>query len=232
MAFPGTYLVEPGETLGDLLQRAGGLTEDAFARGAVFLREEVAERERAQAKKFAQDIREDFAARLLTEEATSQSMADIENIAATLETSVGLGRLLIDLEGIEAGRPGADFELQPNDSITIPKAASSITIVGEVNYQGTHRYRDDLTLSDYLALSAGLTARADAGAIYVIGADGSVRASGKSWLRFTGAGTQLAPGDTVVVPVNIRYREALASWREVSQILFQSIVSLAAVARL
>lgn len=232
VAFPGTYLVEPGETLGDLLERAGGLTEEAFPRGAIFLREEVAERERAQAIKFAKEIREGFASRLLTEEATTQSMADIESIAATLETSVGRGRLLIDLEGIEAGRPGADFELQPNDSITIPKAASSVTIVGEVNYQGTHRYRDNLTLSDYIGLSAGLTARADSRGIYVIGADGSVRAPEASWWRFSGAGSQLAPGDTVVVPVNIRYKETLASWREITQILYQSLVSLAAVARL
>ena len=44
--FPGVYRIRRGETLSDLVVRAGGLTEGAFADGAVFLREELREREK------------------------------------------------------------------------------------------------------------------------------------------------------------------------------------------
>ena len=39
----------------------------------------------------------------------------------------------------------------------------------------------------------------------------------------------LEPGDTIVVPINTEYKDALASWQEVTQIVYQSMVSLAAV---
>ena len=37
--FPGTYSIKNGETLIDLITRAGGLSERAFPKGAVFTRE-------------------------------------------------------------------------------------------------------------------------------------------------------------------------------------------------
>src|SRR5690606_1586016 len=36
--YPGEYTVRNGETLREVLQRAGGLTDNAFPRGAVFTR--------------------------------------------------------------------------------------------------------------------------------------------------------------------------------------------------
>ena len=41
--FPGTYPIVRGERLGSLLQRAGGFTDNAYLRGAVFTRRSVQE---------------------------------------------------------------------------------------------------------------------------------------------------------------------------------------------
>jgi polysaccharide export outer membrane protein len=107
-----------------------------------------------------------------------------------------------------------------------------VTIVGEVLQQGTHSFDDELSVEDYISLSAGLSARADDSGIYVVRADGSVTLLDNGWWRFSGAREQLSPGDTIVVPVDARYKEQLASWREITQIVYQGIVSVAAVARL
>ena len=74
-------------------------------------------------------------------------------------------------------------------------------------------------MEEYLGLSAGLTARADDGGIYVVKADGSVTLLDNSWWRFGASRQQLQPGDTIVVPVNARYKEQMASWREITQIV-------------
>ena len=37
----------------------------------------------------------------------------------------------------------------------------------------------------------------------------------------------LRPGDSIVVPVNSQHKESLAQWREITQILYQSLVSAA-----
>jgi polysaccharide export outer membrane protein len=230
--FPGSYLIQPGETLSDVIQRAGGLTEEAFAEAAVFTREEIAKREAERSSAFAADIRQTYASRLLTEETTSNTLADIAEITRALETFEGRGRMLIDLPLALAGNAAADLEVTDGDTLVIPKRVNTVTVVGEVYQQGTHTFASGNRLEDYLSLSAGLTARADDKAIYVVKANGSVAALDSGWWRFGGASQQLAPGDTIVVPVNSQYKESLASWREITQIVYQSIISVAAVANL
>jgi protein involved in polysaccharide export with SLBB domain len=46
--FPGAYRIRRGETLRQVLERAGGLTDAAFPEGAIFLRESLKEREQEQ----------------------------------------------------------------------------------------------------------------------------------------------------------------------------------------
>ena len=50
--FPGEYRIRKGESISDVLERAGGLTIEAFSAGAIFTRESVAAQETARAKEF------------------------------------------------------------------------------------------------------------------------------------------------------------------------------------
>lgn len=232
VAFPGTYLIQRGETLADVIDRAGGLTEEAFPEGAIFTRKSVAQKEAERARAFAANIRQTFASRLLTEETTTQPLGEVASIANTLEAFEGQGRLLIDLPAALERQAVKNLEVVDGDRLVIPKKLNTVTIVGEVLQQGTHSYSSSLSVEDYLGLSAGLTARADDGGIYVVKADGSVTLLDNSWWRFGASRQQLQPGDTIVVPVNTRYKEQLTSWREITQIVYQGLVSVAAVASL
>src|SRR5262249_30821009 len=46
--FPGAYPIRKGETLSSVIARAGGLTDEAFAKGSVFTRQELKEQEKQQ----------------------------------------------------------------------------------------------------------------------------------------------------------------------------------------
>ena len=70
--FPGEYRIRKGETLSDVIGRAGGFTDSASPESAVFTRTAVAALEAERAAQFAQDIQTTFATRLLTEETTTQ----------------------------------------------------------------------------------------------------------------------------------------------------------------
>ena len=63
-------------------------------------------------------------------------------------------------------------------------------------------------------------------------ANGSVVTVERNLWRFTGDSSSLDPGDTIVVPIDTQYKESLASWREITQIVYQSMVSIAAVVSL
>ena len=230
--FPGDYRIRKGETLSDVIERAGGFTDNASPEAAVFTRKAVAALEAERAAQFAQDIQTTFATRLLTEETTTQGMAEISQIVSTLQSVEGSGRLLIDLPAAMSGDLNADLEVEDGDRLVIPVLSNTVSVVGEVKRQGTHSFQGELTLNDYIDLSAGFTRRADDGGIYIVKANGSVVTLERNLWRFTGSDISLDPGDTIVVPINTQYKESLVSWREITQIVYQSMVSIAAVASL
>ena len=94
-------------------------------------------------------------------------------------------------------------------------------------------YQPGLSVEDYINLSAGTTRRSDDSAIYVVRANGSVTTMDSSWWRFANnSSSHLQPGDSIVVPVDSQHKESLAQWRDVTQIIYQGMVSVAALARL
>ena len=230
--FPGEYRIRKGETLSDVIGRAGGFTDNASPESAMFTRQAIAALEAERAAQFAQDIQTTFATRLLTEETTTQGMAEISQIVSSLTSVEGAGRLLIDLPAAMSGDLNADLEVEDGDRLVIPVLSSTVSVVGEVKRQGTHSFQGELTFDDYIDLSAGFTRRADDGGIYIVKANGSVVTLERNLWRFTGNNSSLDPGDTIVVPINTQYKESLASWREITQIVYQSLVSIAAVANL
>jgi polysaccharide biosynthesis/export protein len=227
--FPGEYRLQKGETLVDLIERAGGLTPDAFVEGAMLKRKSIAALERARAKELAASIRQSVASSLLTEEVQTVALSELDLITRELESFQGQGRLLIDLPAALSGDRLADIQLFDGDSLDIPQVSSNITVVGEVKRQGTHSFNSTMSVKDYLAMSAGLTERADSEAIYVVRANGYVDTVERSLWKFGRQSVSLRPGDTIVVPVDGRYKESLVAWRDITQIIYQGAVSLAAV---
>ena len=230
--FPGTYLIRSGETLNEVLQRAGGIDSQAFVNGAIFTRQTIADLESERAKEFAQTVRRDYASSILTEEANNSTFEEIFAITSQLEEFEGQGRLLIDLNGALAGDENANITLMDGDKLFIPKRANTITIVGEVRRQGSHSYQHSLDINDYLALSAGMTKRADDAAMYIVKANGAVVIPNTSLTSFSEADANLQPGDTIVVPVDAQYKDSIPFWRDVTQIIYQGTVAIAAIAAL
>jgi polysaccharide export outer membrane protein len=228
--FPGTYLIQPGETLSQIIARAGGLKRDAFPQAAVFTRQEIAALENERAAEFAESLRRDFASSLLTEESVNSTYEEVALITQKLEMFEGQGRLLIDLPSALNGNPASNIEVVDGDKLHIPKISNTVT--GEVRRQGTHTYQQDFDLDDYLALGAGPTARADEAAIYIVKANGSVVIPETSLTSFSSGAEQLSPGDTIIVPVDAQHKESITLWRDITQIVYQSTIAIAAVARL
>jgi hypothetical protein len=64
--------------------------------------------------------------------------------------------------------------------------------------------------------------------MYVVHADGSVVANeGGRW--FSGGGTEIRPGDTIVVPLDTERLPALPFWQAVTSIIYNLAISAAAV---
>lgn len=231
--YPGNYLISPNETLSSVIRRAGGFTNESFIEGAVFTRESIKEKEREQLQILGDTIRRDQAARSMTKESEDFSVSSVEveaGISALLSSAV-YGRLIIDIPRLISGDISADIVLQDGDVLSIPKFTNAVTVVGEVRRSGSFVRQDSYNISDYLELAAGMSARGDAKEIYIIRANGSVqKASNKknSLFTFTNNEEFIQAGDTIVVPIKSSYQTPLNLYSTVSQVVFQSIASIAA----
>ena len=227
--FPGRYPLNTDETLSSAINRAGGLKDNAFANGARLLRKTLIDTQTKQNKNLAATIRASYASSLLTAEENSSTIQDIESVAQIIEEIEGEGRLVINLEEALSNNSKFDIYLEDGDALIIPQATNIINIIGEVRNPNVVNYSGSLDTNDYLNLAGGLTQRADSGDIYIIRANGSIISLKKSFFSLGLSRPQFQPGDTLVVPIKQNYQEPLPLWSQVTQIIYQSMVSIAAV---
>jgi len=233
--FPGRYPIHRGETLRSLMERAGGLTDLAFADGAVFTREELKDREKKQLQTLATRMESDIAQfSLMTAQETGKDASSAltigQQLLANIRNATPVGRLVINLQRSMEARPGSeqDVVLKDGDRLLVPRVTQEVTVVGEVQSATSHLYRADLSRDDYIAMSGGLTPRADEDRIYVVHADGSVVVrSASSW--FGGGGLNIRTGDTIVAPLDTERMRPLPYWTAVTTIIYNLAIAAAAV---
>jgi polysaccharide biosynthesis/export protein len=234
--FPGIYPIRRGETLHSVIDRAGGLTNLAFPEGSVFTREELQRREQEQLDRLAVRLQSDLAATALQATAANQGQAGQaiavgQSLLNQIKETRAVGRLVIDVDGLlrEPAFSSRDVELRDGDKLIIPKRKQEVTVIGEVQTATSHFYREDMGRDDYIALSGGVTRKADRGRIYVVRADGSVFSNENAgWFRRSSQ-VAIRPGDTIVVPLDTERMPALPLWQAVTQILYNLAISAAAV---
>jgi protein involved in polysaccharide export with SLBB domain len=119
--------------------------------------------------------------------------------------------------------------LRGGDTLNVPRFQQQVTVIGEVQNVTSHLYNPRLARDDYIALSGGVTRRADRSQIYVVRASGSVIASGGSRWFEHGAGVAIKPGDVIVVPLDTERIPALPLWTQVTQILYNLSIAVLAI---
>jgi protein involved in polysaccharide export with SLBB domain len=239
--FPGTYPIEPGETLSSVIARAGGLTDLAFPEGSIFLREDLREREREQIDRLITRLEADLATMALQSgraaaiqgERVDQSLAVGQSLLGQLRRAEPVGRLVIDLPGAAEGREELDVVLRNGDRLLVPERRQEVMVLGEVQYATSHLFRAGLRRDDYVAASGGFTVNADGDRTYVVRANGAVIAGDESskWFRRS-TSMDMRPGDTIVVPLDVDRVPALALWQSSTTILYNLAIAVAALGSL
>jgi polysaccharide export outer membrane protein len=227
--FPGRYEFKRGETLSQVIIRAGGFTNMAHISASVFTRKDLKRLEEKQLKALQEQMKADIAASQLEDAAGGKvgAIKDSEDLLNALSNTEAIGRLVIKMEGIMNGSTD-DIQLKDGDFLTIPGYRQEISVLGEVQHATSHIFTKGWTLDDYLENSGGLTPRGDDDRIYVVKANGSVfLPSQTGWLGHQNE--MLSPGDTIVVPLDTDRIKTLTLWTNVSQIIYQMALGAAAV---
>ncbi|ELA7931722.1 SLBB domain-containing protein [Vibrio parahaemolyticus] len=230
--FPGTYTVRQGETLGELLERAGGLTEFAHPQGAIFTREALRLQEQKLLNQYAADMRAETAKKTFRADSNMGSViSDPDKTLKFVEEasrSKALGRMVVQLNRILKDERSADFMLEDGDFLFVPTFRNTVSVMGEVQVPITYLLDNKLDVDDYLNKAGGAKKQADEDRIFVVRADGSVyKPTSGYW--FGNNHEELKAGDTIVVPIDTDYRDALSTWTAATQILYQTGVAINAL---
>ncbi len=231
--YPGVYDILPGESILDVIERAGGLTPHAYPEGAIFSREELRVLEQDRIENLKVQIKSDIAAANIEQSKSSNDIdqAETSQILENIEKSQALGRMVIDLPAVLNKPKQYDFELTDGDRLEIPRFKPSVTVVGEIQHPTSHFYNDKLNVNDYIDMSGGTKQNADKKRIYVVKANGRVYSpSSSAWFR--AKSKSLEPGDTIIVPIDTDKVDSLTMWSSVTTIMYQAALGVAAIGSL
>lgn len=227
--FPGKYPIKRGQKLSEVLKRAGGLTEEAYPKGAIFVRESVRQREQDYLKRLASQLERELALTQVKgrEIGSDQQLAVAEGevLLEQLRSAKAAGRMVINIDALLHNNVEYDPIVENGDKLHIPQKPGEVTVVGEVYHPTSHIYRTGVSRDDFVNLSGGVTDKGDKGAIYVVHSDGSVSPT-RGWFSRS---PKVGPGDVIVVPLKVERVGTLKLFTDVSQILYQLAVSAAAL---
>ena len=236
--FAGVYPISDNQTLNELIQRAGGVTDFGSSEAAFFQREKLLQAEIDRLESAKVELRRKI---ILSSQTggLGQSSLDNQAIAQLTQLISGdtdeaemdkLGRLVIDLESIMSGSV-QDIILEDGDRLHIPKIQYNISVIGEVFVPTSHSYAQDLSIDDYISLSGGVGMYGDEDNIYLIKSDGSMVSPKQlaSNRFFKSNSRALQPGDSIVIPLQIQPFSGIRATNEITQIIYQMALAAAAV---
>jgi protein involved in polysaccharide export with SLBB domain len=212
----GIYSVQPGETLRQLVERAGGLTENAYLYGAEFTRASTRVAQQARLDDYVSTLELEIDRATIASSANALSALDTASAQATQASTQALitklrllrasGRIVLNV------KPGSKeisdlpaLELQDGDRLVVPSVPPSINVVGSVYDPSSFLYESKGRVESYLREAGGPNRDADPKHVFIVRADGAVlsRESAKSFWGNTFAEEDINPGDTIVVPEKV-----------------------------
>ena len=242
-AHAGTYSVKPGETLRSLVERAGGLSPNAYLYGSVFTREStrILQQRRMDESIHAMILQMQRGNLALASSpvSTAQDMAGIQaaqasgrELIAELQQVKATGRVVFTFRPDSSGVDNIpEVPLENGDVFLIPSVPSTVNAVGAIFNQNSFLYRPQAKLANYLQLAGGPNSDADRKRMFIIRANGAVvsRAAVKGAWGNEFDKLRLNPGDTIVVPDKTIKPSALRGiidWTQVdSQMMFGAVAA-------
>jgi len=179
--FPGAYsILTKDEKISDLINRAGGLTKQAYPKGARLVR------------KLTENQKERLKILKSVESQTNDSL----KFQVSTENQQAIG---INLDEILKNPHSAyDLILQEGDSLLIPKELQTVRLSGALLYPITVRYDKSYSFKKYIALGGGFADNAAKRNSFVVYANGSVdQTTGFLGFKFY---PKLEPGAEIIVP--------------------------------
>lgn len=233
--YPGKYMAREGETLSDVIARAGGYTPNAFLHGAILTRESAKYNEKIGQNKVLDDEKKRFVYDQSHLSGIGQdSQTAYQVVLASRREALRMleerleennGRIILDL----ASKKNSDAEnpnnivIENGDQLIVPSKPQAVTLIGGVQSSTSIVYKEDLKATDYISRVGGYTPYADKGKVYIFKPNGEVASHGHV----------IEPGDIIYVPEEVKISvNWLQFFTNITSIISNAVTTITLVERL
>jgi protein involved in polysaccharide export with SLBB domain len=229
---PGLYAIRKGETLSQLVARAGGLTPLAYPYGAIFTRRSVKELEQEGLRRTSRELTTALLAVSARKSTTGDALLAGQSLISQLATVEAPGRVVVEADPrVLAMRPDLDTVLDSGDAIAMPKRPNFVLALGDVSNPGALQFVSGKSVGEYISETGGTQSTADKKRIFMVLPNGTSQPiGGRGW--GSAPNMVVPPGSTIIVPKNIDPLRSLDLARDITGIVASLLTSVATVALL
>ncbi|MDA9804392.1 SLBB domain-containing protein [Gammaproteobacteria bacterium] len=197
---PGSYTMAAGETLDDLINKAGGFTENAYPYGAVFENIEAKEINRMAQKLLYDEFLDNIIALSQRSLNGDIDLTPIVKLTKEINNAEPNGRVVIDMTSVESRRK---LGIQAGDSLLVPEKNNNVYVYGEVSTEGSVMFAPNKDINYFIDKSGGFKEYADTQAIYILHPNGETERYSRKRNIFENqprSNTNIYPGSIIFIP--------------------------------
>jgi len=194
---PGSYTMAAGQTINDLIEKAGGYTENAYQFGAIYLNEDAKKINELSKEILYQEFLDSIIA------ASQQNLGDLTPVVKLTEeikNTAANGRVVINLLNDQS----ADlYNIKEGDELFIPERNNVVYVYGEISSEGAVMFSDNEDVEFFVEKSGGYKKFADNASIYILHPNGEsqlYRSKRSIFERRPKSEIKIYPGSIIFVP--------------------------------
>ncbi len=197
---PGTYTMAAGETLDDLINKAGGFTKNAYVYGAIYQNQDAKEINKRANEILYQEFLDNILA--ISQQNISQNfdLTPIVKLTEEIKNNENNGRVVVDLVNNES----VDlYSVKSGDELFIPEINNVVYVYGETSAEGAVMFSPDQGVEYFIEKAGGLKKFADQNSIYILHANGEAQLYSKKRNIFENSPKSrinIYPGSIIFVP--------------------------------
>ena len=195
---PGIYLMNEGDSVKDVIEKSGGLTNNSYAFGTVYQNEiaRIISEQAAETlyKNSMQNISE------IIKMGGDTDFTPLIAVLTELKESGVSGRVVIDLNSNE--QPTL---VQDGDTILVPEKTNQVYVFGSISDAGSALYTKGQDFKYYIDKKGGLTSNADSKNIFVLHPNGEtykLKIKKNLFASFDNK-IEIYPGSVIYVPESL-----------------------------
>ena len=165
---PGSYTMAAGETINDLIQKAGGYTENAYQFGAIYLNEDAKLINELSKEILYQEFLDNILA-LSQQNISGFDLTPVIKLTEEIKDTEVNGRVVVDL----LNQATIDlYNIKEGDELFVPERNNVVYVYGETSTEGAVMFSENKSVDYFVDKSGGFKKFADNESIYILHPNG------------------------------------------------------------